>query len=185
MANDLLNKNYDAGRNIAKYRIVKWDDEDAEVAQAAGPEDTPIGVVDRNGGTSGGRVEVMRIGIAPVEYGGAVTRGDRLTSDADGKAVKAEPSLYSAVVDGAADNVDIAVAGIETTDELAAVVNLSDNDTPAGAEIHSDGNIRSTDPTNGDKLLVLWRRPVGVIGTAEVTGVAGDVGEVLIAPSRL
>ncbi len=41
---------------------------------------------------SGERVDVIEHGIAEVEFGGTVARGDPLTADADGKAIKAAPA---------------------------------------------------------------------------------------------
>ena len=76
----------EAGAAIADYRIVKYGNADGKVIQAAAAGDHVIGVAGR-GAASGARIEVARIGVAEVEYGGAVTRGDRLKSDADGKAI--------------------------------------------------------------------------------------------------
>ncbi|RIK92482.1 MAG: DUF2190 domain-containing protein [Proteobacteria bacterium] len=122
MSNPGLVKNYLAGAAIAAYRIVKWSDADGKVVQAAASTDALIGVADNLGIASGARGDIIRSGLAEVEYGGNVTRGDWLTADADGKAVAAAP---------------------------AAGVNAN------------------------------------VIGRAEVSGVAGDIGLVAIAPGRI
>lgn len=73
--------------------------------------------------------------------------------------------LKSAVVDGAADAVDIAVSGIATTDTLVAVTrfeistgNVVDvSDVTGEAAITSAGNIQlDTTDTTGDRLQVLY-----------------------------
>jgi hypothetical protein len=71
-----------------------------------------------------------------------------------------------ALVSGTTASTNIAVAGIETGDELSAVIGFDpDNATPADqvqnfsgeASITSDGNIQlGTTNTTGFDLLVLW-----------------------------
>lgn len=92
MANPELIKAYDCGAAVNPYRIVKFDAADRKVIQAAASTDLMIGVSDTLGGANGGRADIIRSGIADVEYGGDVTRGQKLTSDADGKAVAAAPA---------------------------------------------------------------------------------------------
>ncbi|REM14738.1 DUF2190 domain-containing protein, partial [Mycobacterium tuberculosis] len=41
---------------------------------------------------AGDRIDGVRLGIAEVEYGGAVAAGDPLTSDASGRAIVAAPA---------------------------------------------------------------------------------------------
>lgn len=77
---------YDAGAAIAQYRIVKHGDGDGKVIQAAADTDKLIGVALRPA-PKGERVDVVTAGVAAVEYGDAVTRGDLLTANGDGKAV--------------------------------------------------------------------------------------------------
>ncbi len=122
MNNALLTKNYVAEAAIAAYRIVKWGAADGQVLQATAVADKLIGVQNEVAPAIGEGTDVQRAGIAEVEYGGNVTRGDPLTSDANGKAVAAAPA--------------------------AGVNNF-------------------------------------IIGFAEVSGVAGDIGLVLIAPGRI
>lgn len=93
MKNEGLIKNYIADAAIGKYRIVKAGSADGYVAQGAAVGDLLIGVTSRvTAEAAGDRVDVIRSGIAEVEYGGAVTRGQKLTSDASGKAVAAAPA---------------------------------------------------------------------------------------------
>lgn len=92
MNNPTLIKNYIAGGTINPYRIVKWHSADGQVVQGAAVGDALMGVTGRFGAASGERLDVVRAGIAEVEYGGSVTRGQPLTSNGDGKAVAAAPS---------------------------------------------------------------------------------------------
>ncbi len=71
-------------------QIVAWGTADGTVKAATGPTDAIIGIVDYPGGAiDTGRVDVVRDGVTEVVLGGAVTRGDPLTSDANGCAVTA------------------------------------------------------------------------------------------------
>lgn len=119
MTQMVLNTNHYAGAAIAAFKIVKWSDADSKVVAAAAATDKLIGVNESLDVAEGERIDVCRIGIAAVLYGGTVTRGDKLTADSQGRAV------------------------------------------------------RSTN--NGDQ----------VIGTAEVSGVVGDIGSVLIVPATM
>lgn len=120
-------KSYRAGGAVAENRIVAFGVGDQVAVQAAAATAALIGVCCHPGGAAiGERLDVVRSGIADVVYGGNVSRGDLLTSNADGKAV--------------------AVA-------------------------------RHTHPEEGAPAAV-----VRVIGVAEVSGVAGDIGQVMIAP---
>ncbi len=92
MANQVLAKNYTAGGAIAAFRIVKLGANDGEVVQAAAATDLLIGVTGELGPASGERVDVQKIGITRIEFGGTVTRGNPVTSDASGKAVAAAPA---------------------------------------------------------------------------------------------
>ena len=122
MAHNTSNRNYAASGAIAAYRIVKPGAADGVVAQGAAATDALMGVNESIAVADGERVDIVKSGIADVEFGGNVTRGNPLTSDANGKAVVAAPA--------------------------------------AGA------NVR-------------------VLGFAEVSGVDGDIGQVLIAPHTM
>lgn len=115
MARMVLNTNGTAEAAIAAFTIVKPGATDGSWVPAAAATDLACGVAGELAVASGERVDVARVGVADVLYGAAVTRGQKLTADAQGRAI------------------------------------------PAAAGNH-------------------------VIGTAEVTGVAGDVGSLLIAP---
>lgn len=86
-------KSYVAGAAITKRRIVKWGATDGAVipATAAAATEYLMGVTTEITVASGEPVDVVREGLADVEYGGTVVRGDPLTSDASGRAVTAAP----------------------------------------------------------------------------------------------
>lgn len=78
-----------AGGAVAAYRIVKPAG-GGKFVQAAAAADLLVGVSGRvPAEADGDRVEIAVVGIADVEYGGAVNPGQPVTSDADGKAVAA------------------------------------------------------------------------------------------------
>lgn len=90
--------NFNAGAAVAPYRIVKFGAGDKLAVQASAATDLSIGVSDQLGAVAvGDPMDVIRSGIAEVEYGGNVTRGQPLTSDADGKAVAAAPATGASV----------------------------------------------------------------------------------------
>lgn len=97
MANILLDKNGTAEGAIAPFRIVKAGSADGNYLQAAAATDFLIGVCEAVGPAAGERLDVVKVGIADVEYGGTVTRGQPITSDANGKAVAAAPAAGSNV----------------------------------------------------------------------------------------
>jgi hypothetical protein len=89
MRNPGLTKNFTADAAIAAYRIVKAGSADGYVAIAAAATDALIGVSDLGCTAAGDRLDIILGGIAEVEFGGTVTRGNLLTSDASGKAIAA------------------------------------------------------------------------------------------------
>ena len=95
MGNPTQTKSYDAGAAISKYRIVKFGASDGAVIQGAAATDLVVGVAEALDVASGDRVDVIRAGIAEVEFGGTIARGAKVVSDATGKAVTAAPSAGS------------------------------------------------------------------------------------------
>ena len=88
----LLDKDADAGTAaVNKHRIVKRDAADDQVIHAAAVGDAMWGVAQHDAAI-GKRVRLRIYGVSEVEYGGTVTQGDQLTSDANGKAVAAAPA---------------------------------------------------------------------------------------------
>lgn len=92
MLNPVTIKSFVAGGTITKHRIVKFGSDDDTVVQAAAATDAILGVSTSLDAASAERVDVILNGIAEVEYGGNVTRGDYLTADSNGKAVAAAPA---------------------------------------------------------------------------------------------
>lgn len=76
---------------IAAYTIVKFDVLDGNIVPAAAAADLLMGVSTDIPAAIGDRCDAQLDGICEVLYGGAVTRGQKLTSDASGRAVAAAP----------------------------------------------------------------------------------------------
>jgi hypothetical protein len=112
MRNPGLIKAYDAPTSIEPFRIVKYGAAEGQAEQAAGAGEALFGVCDDLGGVEGARADVVETGVCEVEYGAAVTRGDLLTADAQGRAVPAAPAsgatariIGEAKIDGAAGDI--------------------------------------------------------------------------------
>jgi len=93
MNNPGLIKSFIAEAVVAAYRIVRFGSADGSVVQAGAGTETYVGVSGNLGGNAGRRVDIILSGVAEVEYGGAVTRGNFLTSDVNGRAVHANPAV--------------------------------------------------------------------------------------------
>tara|TARA_B100001179_G_scaffold198893_1_gene158611 strand:+ start:1099 stop:1479 length:381 start_codon:yes stop_codon:yes gene_type:complete len=79
-----------ASAAIAPFAIVVFADaaNSSDIATATGPTDPLCGTTGKIGaGAAGDMADRTLGGIGSVELGGPVSAGDRLTSDADGKAV--------------------------------------------------------------------------------------------------
>lgn len=93
MSNRDIVKNYNSEGDILPCRLVKFGSNDYGVVQASASSDKIVGVsVPLITVASGDTVDVAQDGIADVQLGGTVTRGDLLTSDANGCAITAAPS---------------------------------------------------------------------------------------------
>lgn len=89
----LLDKEFEAGASaVVKFRIVKRDTADDLVIHAAAVGDAMFGVAQHDAAI-GARVRLNMYGIVEVEFGGTITQGDQITSDASGRAVVAAPAL--------------------------------------------------------------------------------------------
>lgn len=85
-----LQKGYTAGGTITARRFVKFGAADGAVIQAVAATSAIIGVQSELSIVAGERASVAMVGnIEDVDFGGTITRGDPLTSDANGKAIKA------------------------------------------------------------------------------------------------
>ena len=139
MSNFKLVKSSNAQGAIGAYLIVKFGTLDGSSLQAAASTDTMYGVSTDIGADEGERCDVIKLGDAEVQYGGTVTRGDPLTSDANGCAITATRHTH-------AEN--------------------------AGATYVQNA-------TTGTAALQR------IVGYANVSGVAGDIGSVAVAPGYL
>jgi hypothetical protein len=93
MANPGFIKTFTADTAIAAYRIVKHGTTgDTYASQATAVTEGLIGVNGSLAAAIGARCDIILDHTAEVEYGGTVTRGDWLTTDANGKAVTAAPA---------------------------------------------------------------------------------------------
>lgn len=89
MSWNIKHRNYLAPALIGAFLIAKHGTNDGEVAQASAATDALMGVTDLVAPAAGERVDIVKSGLADVTYGGNVAKGDPLTSNADGKAIKA------------------------------------------------------------------------------------------------
>lgn len=92
MSNSLLVKNAKAEAAVPAFTIVKFGTADGQVVPAAAVSDKLLGVSTDIAAAINERCDYIASGLADVLYGGAVTRGDQLTSDASGRAVTAAPA---------------------------------------------------------------------------------------------
>jgi hypothetical protein len=84
--------NYRTGGAIAAYRIVRHGGADDTVVQASAATDAVFGVSTSVASPANDRCDVIEEGIAEVEYGGTVMRGQLLVADALGRAVPVAPA---------------------------------------------------------------------------------------------
>lgn len=89
MRTDGLIKSFRAGAAIVQHRIGKHGAADAAALQAAAATDAILGVHGSLDAATGDVTDFVVSGYATVEYGGTVTRGAALTSDAQGRAIVA------------------------------------------------------------------------------------------------
>jgi hypothetical protein len=92
-----LIRNYTADGATSAYRIAKPGSDDGLAAQASAATDALFGIFDELAHDDGERADVIRAGACLIQLGGTVTRGDWLTANSDGKAVKAAPDAGSNV----------------------------------------------------------------------------------------
>lgn len=83
---------FTASAAIIGRRILKHGAADGTAVQATASTEAFIGVSDAMGAPAGGVCDVHLDGPVPIEFGGPVTRGDKLTADAQGRAILANPA---------------------------------------------------------------------------------------------
>lgn len=76
---------------LAAYRIAAYGADEDDTTLAVDADTTLMGVSCDLPTPVGGVADICRSGIAPVEYGGVVDRGDALTADSQGRAIAAVP----------------------------------------------------------------------------------------------
>ncbi len=191
MRNEGLTKTFFADGAIAKFRAVKFGSDDDHVAQATARNSLLMGVnASLAADTAEDQIDVVVEGIATVEYGGSVTRGNKLTADANGKAIAATERSYQVTIAGGAAGAHT-VTGILTTDTLISVQRLDLDATAANIDLDdltSEFSITAANTidntggsaTTGDKLLVTYQRFDSILGIAMISGVSGDHGAVLL-----
>ena len=91
MANPDVIKNFQADGDVGAYLLLKPGSDDNQVAVAAAATDALIGASTFVAAKDGAPCDAVLGGIADVYCGDDVAFGDPITSDADGKAVKAAP----------------------------------------------------------------------------------------------
>lgn len=92
MSNALLIKNAKAEAAVPANTIIKYGAADGQILPGAAPTDKLVGVSTDIAAAINERCDYITNGRADVLYGGPVTRGDELTSDASGRAVTAAPA---------------------------------------------------------------------------------------------
>lgn len=95
--NNGIVKSFYGSAAILPYTIVKFGAADDTVSPAAAATDLVFGIANEIGltatdVTNGNMVDIVVDGIGEVVLGAAVTRGQKLTSDANGKATPAAPA---------------------------------------------------------------------------------------------
>ncbi|MDF3932941.1 capsid cement protein [Pseudomonas citronellolis] len=89
---------------VAARRLCVNGTSDGLAAQASASTALPIGVSTDIPAADGQPFDVIRGGLAPVEYGGNVTRGNPLTADAQGRAIAATiPPIATTYIIGFAE----------------------------------------------------------------------------------
>ncbi len=91
------------------YTIGKYGADDDHASLATAATDALVGIFQHTTSTADDMVKLMLSGISPVKYGGVVTRGDPLTSDGTGRAIKATVAGQSiigiATISGVANDI--------------------------------------------------------------------------------
>lgn len=154
--NPLLTKNYTAGGVIRACRFVKWS-ADATVVEAVDGAAPIIGVseqvgvaqTDLDAGRS--RIDVIREGLAYLELGGNVSRGDWLRADANGCGVAAALTAAATMHIGARAD----VAGV-SGDIIAVQV--------GGNVVATDVAVQTADVTiSTAQVLALFTTPIALV----------------------
>lgn len=90
-----IEKSFLSAAAIQEYRLVMFGADDNTVATANGSAAEIIGVAQHDTAAVGEEIRVMLTGIAEVRLGGAVTRGQNITSDANGNGIAATQHTHT------------------------------------------------------------------------------------------
>ena len=90
--NPMLLKNFVAEAAISPYRLVKMGSANDKVTLATAAIDMIIGACNEVGPALAERCDIVVVGIAYIEAGAAIVRGNFVTSDASGRAVVPAPA---------------------------------------------------------------------------------------------
>ena len=123
MSNQKLVKSSLAEAAIGAWLIVKFGANDGGSLQAAAATDEMYGVSTDIPANAGDRCDVIKLGDADVIYGGVVTRGDPLTSDALGRAITA--ARHTHVENTAAAYTQNAITGVAAATRIIGFANIS------------------------------------------------------------
>lgn len=117
MITPILTKSRNAGAAVRARRFVKFGATGLDAVEATAAADWIIGVSEQVDAPAGDRVDIVMLGITEIVCGAAVTRGQLLTSDAQGRAIPAAPAAGANVRIGA-----IAMASSGAADDIVPVL---------------------------------------------------------------
>lgn len=107
----------------AAFTIAKPGADDDTYSLSSAATDALLGIFQHTTSAANAAVELMISGVSPVVYGGAVTRGDPLTSDGSGKAVKAtlgQSVIGYATVSGVLNDIGFCIISPQTLSPVQA-----------------------------------------------------------------
>jgi len=182
MKTPILTKTYDAEAAITKYRIVKFGTDAKEVIMAAANTDQLIGINEAITVAAAGRVDIIRAGFAEVEYGGTVTKGDFLTSDSVGRAIKLTDAMLES---GACWSIGVAEESGVVTDVGSCIIQAQkvskfDAVTSSAAELNLlDGSVVGNSVASKAPVLDSAKklRTNANVGAAETGSTAVEYGD--------
>lgn len=111
MSTPILTKSRNAGAAVRARRFVKFGGNNLDAVETTAATDLIIGVSEQVDTPQGDRVDIVMLGITEIVCGAAVTRGQLLTSDADGRAITAAPAAGANVRIGATAMASAGAAG--------------------------------------------------------------------------
>jgi len=85
-------KNYEAEGGIEGYHFGKPGSSDQKIAKTSSSTDLITGITTELDAVNGEPVDLVHDGVHQLKLGGTVTRGQKLTSDANGRGIAAVPA---------------------------------------------------------------------------------------------